>query len=238
MSTPVVPEFHPGTIIRRYKRFLADIELPDGSLVTAHCPNTGSMTGCWEPGRPVQLSYNDNPKRKLRWTLERVDMGGGWIGVNTGRVNSVIAGFIERGQIADLAGYSELKREPAFEAEGHPRSRFDLLLRGDGVADCYVEIKNTTLYREGHIQFPDAVTSRGLKHLRLLRVAAGRGHRAAILFAVNRPEGKRFSAAADIDPDYAAELALGRERGVEIIAFRIRHTASGFEPGGALPVAL
>ena len=159
-----LPELTAGKILSRYKRFLADVELSNGEIVTVHCPNTGSMEGCWKPGAAVELSASTNPKRKLNWTLERVDMGAGWIGVNTNRVNGIISHFIENEMIDKLSGYSELKREPSYLAPGFDRSRFDILLSKSDAKPCYVEIKNTTLYRHKQIQFPDARTVRGKKH--------------------------------------------------------------------------
>lgn len=232
------PPLTDGTIITRYKRFLADVELANGEVITAHCPNTGRMKGCWTPGAPVQLSAADNPKRKLRWTLERVDMGAGWVGVNTARVNHIIADFIAAGAIAPLRGYEHIDKEPRYHAPGFPKSRFDLLLGRDGRADCYVEIKNTTLLDGARIRFPDAVTERGRKHLNLLQHAAQQGHRAVLVFAVNRPEGKYFCAAADIDPAYDETLKRVRQNGVEIVVVRIRHTETGVEAGGEVALRL
>jgi len=166
-----LPPLTDGIILDRYKRFLADIELHDGRKVTAHCPNTGAMSTCWQPGAPVQLSYSDNPRRKLAWTLERVDMGRGWIGVNTARVNHMISAAITGGHILQLGGYDRIRAEPAFHVPGYPKSRFDILLSGDGRRDAYVEIKNTTLICGDVISFPDAVTERGRKHLELLAEA-------------------------------------------------------------------
>ena len=236
------PPLTDGRIIIRYKRFLADVELAGGEVVTAHCPNTGAMTNCWTPGAPVQLSAADNPKRKLRWTLERVDMGAGWVGVNTARVNHIIADFVAGGHIAALRGYEQIRKEPRYHAPGLPsewaNSRFDLLLQNTARADCYVEIKNTTLIDGAHICFPDAVTSRGRKHLELLEHAVSQGHRGVLVFAANRPEGVCFRAASDIDPAYAETLTRVRKNGVEIIVVRIRHTKTGVEAGCEVPVCL
>ncbi len=132
-----LPPLTNGRILSRYKRFLADVELGDGSQVTAHCPNTGRMTGCWAPGAPVQLSFSDNPKRKLAWTLERVDMGAGWVGVNTARTNSVVAEAITEGRVLALSGYQRLQREVRFDVPGHPASRLDLLLSEGGGLDAW-----------------------------------------------------------------------------------------------------
>ncbi len=132
-----LPPLTNGRILRRYKRFLADVELDDGTLVTAHCPNTGRMTGCWVAGAAVQLSFSNNPKRKLAWTLERVDMGMGWVGVNTARTNSVVAEAILAGRVPSLVGYRKLQREVRFSLPGHPASRLDLQLSEGERADAW-----------------------------------------------------------------------------------------------------
>ena len=196
------------------------------------------MTGCWKEGAPVQLSYSDNPKRKLRWTLERVDMGQGWVGVNTHRVNQVIKSFLIERKISQLSKYMEISSEPTYKAAGFPASRFDFLLTEKGLPDCYVEVKNTTLYRGADIQFPDAVTERGRKHLLLLEHAVNQGFRTIILFAVNRPEGRKFSVASDIDPGYQQTLKKVLKSGVEALALRLVHTQTGIEPGEILEVTV
>ncbi len=234
----ILPPLTPGRITRRYKRFLADVELADGSLVTAHCPNTGSMTGCWEPGAKVELSYSDNPRRKLNWTLERVDMGNGWIGVNTLRTNGVIAEALEAGSIPQLSGYRELRREVPFQGEDGTSARFDMLLREGVRPDAFVEVKNVTLLEDDRVRFPDAVTERGRKHLDLLLQAVNKGWRGVVLFAVNRPEGCCFSPAGAIDPGYADRLREVVARGVEVLAVRIEHTRNGLRAGSPVPVDL
>lgn len=230
-------EFGPltrGRIVARYKRFLADVDLADGRRVTAHCPNTGSMTSCWQPGAPVELSHSDNPCRKLAYTLERVDMGAGWVGVNTARVNGVVAEGVAAGAISALAGYRALKREPRFDSPHHPASRFDLLLTDGTGRDAYVEIKNTTLLAGDTVQFPDAVTERGRKHLELLAEAVARGFRGVIVFAVNRPEGRFFEPAYAIDPAWGACLERVIEAGVEVVLVRLVHTATGLVAGASV----
>lgn len=222
-----LPPLAKGVILRRYKRFLADVELDDGSLVTAHCPNTGRMTGCWEPGAPVELSYSDNPKRKLAWTLERVDMGQGWVGVNTARTNSIVAEAISEGRVPPLSGYKKLQREVKYDLPEHPPSRLDLMLSEGDRPDALVEVKNVTLLVGDSLQFPDAVSVRAKKHLDILMGAVERGLRGVILFALNRPEGDSFSPAADIDPDYAVRLKEVTEKGVEAYALRLNHEEKG-----------
>ncbi len=233
-----LPTLTNGKIISRYKRFLADVELSSGEVVTVHCPNTGAMTSCWEPGAAVQLSASTNPKRKLNWTLERVDMGQGWIGVNTNRVNKFVGDFIVNGEIEALSGYSGLKAEPVYLAEGFDKSRFDFLLTAKGRRDCYVEVKNATLLKDGIIQFPDAVTTRGSKHLSLLVHAVHQGHRSVMLFAVSRPEGGIFKVAKEIDPAYYQSLLDARDKGVEVMTVRVFHTKTGVEARESLLIDL
>ncbi len=232
-----LPPLVNGWILDRYKRFFADVELEDGRRVTAHVPNTGRMTGCWAPGAPVQLSHSDNPRRKLEWTLERVDMGGGWIGVNTHRVNAVVAEGIATGAVPALSGYASLRREVTPEALPGS-SRLDLML-DDGPAErAYVEVKNVTLLLGDALCFPDAVTVRGRKHLYELARLRALGFRAVILFALNRPEGSFFRAAEEVDPGYAGALREVAGEGVEVIALRLRHTPTAIEASGLVPVVL
>lgn len=233
----ILPPLTHGTLVKRYKRFLADVELPGRGVITAHCPNTGSMVSCWKPGAPALLSHSDNPKRKLPWTLECVDMGRGWVGVNTSRVNRAIRAAIEYGTI-DLGGaYTDIRSEPRGTFDGHPPSRFDLLLDSDTGPPCYVEVKNTTLLVGETVKFPDAVTERGRKHLELLALAVERGYRGVILFAVNRPEGRWFEPAADIDPQYTDTLTRVVGAGVEVIIVRLRHHGHTLEVTGSVHFA-
>lgn len=231
-----LPPLTDGIILKRYKRFFADVQLGDGRLVTAHCPNTGSMVSCWEPGAPVQLSHSDNPRRKLAWTLERVDMGAGWVGVNTHRVNPVIAEALEAGSAGCLRGYTELRREVTVEAA--ERSRLDFLLSGGERPDAYIEVKSVTLWQEGRLCFPDAVTSRGLKHLHALAERVAAGYRGVMIYALNRPEGDAFHVAEKIDPAYAAALREVVALGVEPIALRIGHGTDEMRVVGEVPVRL
>lgn len=232
-----LPPLTNGTLHSRYKRFLADITLEDGREIVAHCPNTGRMTSCWQPGAPVQVSHSDNPKRKLAWTLERVDMGGGWIGVHTGRVNQVIAEAIIDGAIPELAGYATLSREVTFNTAEH-RSRLDLKLTDGERADAWVEVKNATLLVGDTVQFPDAVTKRGLKHLNVLAEAVAQGNRGILVFAVNRPEGECLSVADEVDPSYGQRLRQVIKLGVEVVAPRLVHRPQAIIVSGALPVML
>ncbi len=222
-----LPQLVRGRILRRYKRFLADVELDDGRQITAHCPNTGSMKTCWEPGAPVEVSHSNDPKRKLAWTLERVDMGRGWIGVHIGRINGVVFEGDQRGRVPGLTGYGDLRREVTVNWTGLPRSRLDLQCLGGSRPDAYVEIKNVTLLEGDRLIFPDAVTTRGQRHLDVLAEACRRGFRGVILYALNRPEGRCFSPAAAIDPEYARKLQDVAAQGVEPLAVRIVHTGKG-----------
>lgn len=233
-----LPPLTNGTILCRYKRFLADVRLGDGTTVTAHCANTGAMTGCWEPGAPVQLSHSDNPRRKLKWTLERVDMGGGWIGVNTLRVNSFISSFVKLGAIPGYEDYAVSRTEPRYAGTDGQDGRFDLLLEASGRPACYVEVKNTTLLNGSRVCFPDARTVRGKKHLELLEDAVKRGYRALMLYAINRPEGESFQVARDVDPQYDTLLKRVTRSGVETAAIRIVHAGQCVRPGEMLPVRL
>jgi sugar fermentation stimulation protein A len=232
-----LPPLTDGHILRRYKRFLADVELLDGSQVTAHVANTGSMAGCWKPGAPVQLSLSANPGRKLPWTLERVDMGGGWIGVNTARPNAVLAEGIAAGRVPALDGYGQMRREVPFAAAGH-RGRLDIGLSSGAQRDALVEIKNVTLLEGDLVRFPDAVSARGRKHLDLLLAALEGGSRGVMIFAVNRAEGAVFAPAWEIDPAYGVRLREVAAAGVEILAVRIRHTDTGMAVGEGLAVDL
>lgn len=204
-----------GTLLKRYKRFLADVELDDGSVITVHCPNTGRMTTCAEPGWRVALSDSDNPKRKYRYTWELVHNGTCWICVNTGRANAVAAEALSANLIPELAGFDEVLREQTFGD-----SRLDLLLKTDA-ALCYVEVKSVTLLADDQCYtFPDAVSERGSKHLNTLMEAVHAGHRAAMLYVVLRSDGHGFRPAHEIDPAYAAAFSAAAESGVEIYVWQ------------------
>jgi sugar fermentation stimulation protein A len=233
-----LPPLFKGYIQKRYKRFLADVVLDDGRHITAHCPNTGSMQGCWQAGAPVQVSHSDNPKRKLAWTLERVDMGQGWIGIHTGRTNPVVEEAVNNGMINSLQGYQKIRREATYAPEGFERARFDLLLSQGERADAWVEVKNVTLWQEDALSFPDAVTERGRKHLLLLKQACREGYRGVMVYALNRPEGGCFRPADEIDPAYAETLRQVVNQGVELIAVRIEHTAESMRITREVPVHL
>lgn len=212
----------PGILIQRYKRFLADVTIAGGVTVTANCPNTGSMLGLTRPGSKVWLSESDSPTRKYRhsWEMIETDLGQGphLVGINTGRPNGLVAEAIESGAIAELSGYSMLRREVKYGLN----SRIDMLLSGgsDG-RDCYVEVKNVHLMRAiGLAEFPDSKTERGAKHLRELALMVDQGHRAVMVFLVQRSDAQVFKLAADIDPDYAAAFQTAAASGVEMICYR------------------
>ncbi len=206
-----------GTLVRRYKRFLADVVLDGGEAVTAHCPNTGTMASCCESGRTVYLSRADNPRRKLGYTWEMIEMPGSLVGVNTALPNRLVAHALGWGRIPELAGYRDTRREVPYGGG----SRIDLLLTGDGRPPCYVEVKNCTLVRRGLALFPDAVTARGAKHLReLARVVAG-GDRGVMFYFVQRMDADRFGPADGIDPGYGAALREAAAVGVEVLAYDV-----------------
>ena len=224
-----------GTLLKRYKRFLADVELDDGSVVTAHCPNTGSLLGCKEPGSRVVLRDSQDPKRKLRYTFQSIRVGRGLVNVDTGLPNAVVAEAVERGQVPELAGYDTLRREVKY-GRG---SRIDLLLENAGGGPrCYVEVKSTTLLRGRVALFPDAVTERGRKHLgELIDVVRG-GERAVQFFFVSRSDAVRFAPADDIDPAYGAALREAAAAGVELLAYAARVRPDRLELAKPLPIEL
>jgi sugar fermentation stimulation protein A len=211
------PELIPGTLVRRYKRFLADVRLENGKSVTAHCPNSGSMTACCEPGRPVFISYHDNPRRKLAYTWELIQMPTSLVGVNTQVPNRLTAVAIEAGKVAALAGYTTVKRE----VKVGQRSRIDILLESQGRRPCYVEVKNCTLVTDGVARFPDAVTNRGQKHLDELQDLVAAGFRCAMFFLIQRMDAAVFMPADSIDPEYGRKLRKSSQNGVEIFAYDV-----------------
>ncbi len=209
-----------GTLIKRYKRFLTDVTLDTGEFVTATCPNTGSMMGLLEPDNPVWLSVSDKPTRKYKHTWEMVEVinAGGEqarVGLNTGLPNKLVEEAIVAGRIPQLAGYDSLKREQKYGKN----SRIDILLSDPSKPVCYVEIKNVTLSRSaGLAEFPDAVTSRGAKHLVELAEMVRNGHRAVMVYLIQRSDAEKFSLAYDIDPTYVETWTKATEAGVESIA--------------------
>ena len=223
-----------ATLVKRYKRFLADCTLENGETVTAHCPNTGSMKTCGSPGDTVYLQYTDNPKRKLNYTWELTETKGGFIGVNTVRPNAVVERAIAEGKVVELAGYDHVRREVKYGTN----SRIDLYLtKRNDLQACYVEVKNTTLLDADRIIFPDAVSARGLKHLHELSLIKKQGQRAVMFYLINRPEGEMFAPASVIDPAYSAGLKEAIANGVEILAYRAVHSLNEIVLGDPVKIA-
>lgn len=231
-------ELQEGRLIKRYKRFLADVELPDGSVVVAHCANSGSMLGCKEPGSRVLLSPNTNPKAKLDWRWEMVEVDGALVGINTSHPNRLAEEAILKGTIPELAGYETLRREVKYGKN----SRIDILLEGAGETTgsdtCFVEVKNVTLKVGEEAQFPDSVTVRGTKHLVELIDMVADGHRAVMLYLVQRGDCVSFRPAAHIDSIYAQTLARAVQAGVETLCYVCDLTMSGIEVTKPLPIRI
>jgi len=227
-----------GTLIKRYKRFLADVELDGGGRVTAHCANPGSMLSVKEPGSEVWLSPARNPDRKLRYTWELIGVGSSLVGINTALPNRLVEEALGEGTIGELAGYESLRREVKYGRN----SRIDLLLEGAGRPKCYVEVKNVTLKRdsapEGTVEFPDAVTTRGSKHLAELSETVAKGCRAVMMYLVQREDAVRFSIAADLDPDYAVNLKAAMAAGVEVLCYGCRLSVTEIRVAEPVTLAL
>ncbi|MEW6114195.1 MAG: DNA/RNA nuclease SfsA [Thermodesulfobacteriota bacterium] len=211
------PQLIAGTLVQRYKRFLADVKLRNGHLVTAHCPNSGSMKTCSEPGRTVYLSRSDNPLRRLRYTWEMIAMPGSLVGTNTNVPNRLVREAIVQQAIPALAGYESVRAEVPYGLN----SRIDLLLTAKTGDRCYVEVKNCTLVQDRVAYFPDAVTARGLKHLVELQDMVRQGHRAAIFFLIQRMDADTFRPADHVDPAYGRELRRAVRNGVTVFAYDV-----------------
>lgn len=236
MSTPVGASLR-GRFVRRYKRFFADVETADGTL-TVHCPNPGSMQGFHRPGAAVRCSMSDNPKRKLRHTLEMMRVGRTWVGLHTGRANAVAARALAAGVPRGLAGYAEATREVTVRlGELHARLDFRLSGHADDRRDAYVEVKSVTLAEDRLALFPDSVTERGRRHLAVLEALHARGERAVLLFLVQRADCDRVAPAHEIDPAYAAALRRAATAGVEVYALGARVTARSIAVERELPVS-
>ncbi|WP_166417935.1 DNA/RNA nuclease SfsA [Cochlodiniinecator piscidefendens] len=229
--TPLIP----ARLIRRYKRFLADCWLEDGSEVTAHCANPGSMMGLREEGIKIWLEPNDDPKKKLKYGWRLVDHENGhFTGVDTSVPNKALKAALLAREIPEFSTYTTVRPEMKYGEN----SRIDFFLSGDGLPDCYVEVKSVTLSRNsGLAEFPDSVTARGAKHLKELATMAGQGHRAVMFYLIQRTDCTRMDLAADIDPTYAAGFAEARAAGVEVCCYDTQITPEGVWLGQKIPMA-
>lgn len=228
-NTPLIP----ARLIRRYKRFLADCQLEDGREITAHCANPGSMMGLAEPGMKVWLEPNDDPKKKLKFGWRLVDHENGHCtGVDTSVPNRALRAALFAREIPELAAYETIRPEVKYGE----KSRIDFLLQQEGLPDCYVEVKSVTLSRQdGLAEFPDSVTARGTKHLGELVKMVEAGHRAVMLYLVQRSDCSRFTLAADIDPAYAAAFATAQAAGVERLIYTTEISPREITIGAPIP---
>lgn len=221
-----------GTLIKRYKRFLADVRLDDGTVVIAHCTNSGSMKSCLEDDAEVYLTPVNDPKRKTKFTWEMIKINGDWVGINTGNPNKLAFEAISEGSIAELQGYTTVKREVTFGD-----SRFDVYAENDQ-EKCFVEVKNVSMKEGSYALFPDAVTTRGQKHLKTLMEVKAQGIRAVMLYVIQRSDVDIFAPAKQIDPDYTNALKLAHENGVEIIPMQAKVEPTGIRFVRKLPFEL
>lgn len=221
-----------GTLIKRYKRFLADIKLDNGTVVVAHCTNSGSMKSCLENGAEVYLTPENDPKRRTKFTWEMIKINGDWIGINTGNPNKLAFEAISAGKISELAGYSTVKREVQFGD-----SRFDIYAENDS-EKCFVEVKNVTLKEGKYALFPDSVTTRGRKHLKTLMDVKAAGMRAIMLYIIQRSDVAVFAPAIEIDPDYANAFEFAVNVGVEVLAMEAKVTPEKIELVKRIPFEL
>ncbi|MBU1193489.1 MAG: DNA/RNA nuclease SfsA [Proteobacteria bacterium] len=229
-----LPELTRAILIKRYKRFLADVKLETGRIITVHCPNSGSMKGCAVPGSLVWISKSLNAKRKYAYTWELIQLPHTLVGINTLLPNRLVKTAIENHQIKALSGYDMIRSEVKTSAH----TRLDLVLEKKSGAACYVEIKNCTLVEDGTAMFPDAVTTRGQKHLDELEFLVSQGHRGVLFFLVQRMDAKVFRPAAMIDEVYARKLKNVSEKGVEIMVFDTRIDTRSIQLAHAVPVDL
>lgn len=226
-------ELQPGTLVRRYKRFLADVRLENDEVITVHCPNSGAMLGCSDPGSPVMLSRADNPKRKYPQTLEMVRSSTVWVGVNTALTNRLVREALENGGINEFGPLDAISQEIKTSAN----TRLDFLLEQGG-KKIFLEVKNCSLAEDRVAMFPDAVTVRGTKHLRELAVLREQGHTAAVLFCVQRSDADCFIPAAHIDPLYAETLAKVAATGVMVLAYQADVSPGEIRVARGLPVKI
>lgn len=227
------PDFLQGTLIKRYQRFKADVRLRNGHVVTAHCPNTGSMLSCSEPGRTVYLSRHNSPTRKLKYTWEIIEMPTSLVGINTLVPNRLVKAAIMADRIPELSGFDSIRAEVPYGKN----SRIDLLLER-GKEKCFVEIKNCTLLEDSVAYFPDAVTSRGLKHIVGLMGEMRSGHRAVMFYLIQRTDANRFKPANHIDPDYGKALRKAHNKGLEILAYDVQIDMKGIRLNRRLPIGV
>ncbi|QLK88507.1 DNA/RNA nuclease SfsA [Arsenophonus endosymbiont of Aphis craccivora] len=227
------PPLESAQLVKRYKRFLADVITPAGKLLTIHCANTGAMTGCATPGDTIWYSTSNNIKRKYphSWELKQTQTGD-WICVNTHRANDLISQFITENKIPELSDYDNISREVKYGGEN---SRIDLLLKKKQQVNCYIEVKSVTLLENNIGYFPDAVTIRGQKHLRELSLIAERGERAVLFFAVLHTGIKKMSVASHIDCQYAALLQQATNVGIEILCYQIKISEKGLAMDKKIP---
>jgi sugar fermentation stimulation protein A len=223
-----------GVLVQRYKRFLADVVLEDGTALTAHCPNPGAMLGLNMPGLPVWLSKSPDPKRKLSHTLELVHVDGGLVGINTMHPNRLVAEALTADAIPELSGYATHRREVKYGTN----SRVDFLLEHPDRPPCWLEIKNCHLRRTGTLaEFPDCVAARSAKHLRELEAMVAVGDRAVVLFVVQRTDCDAFSACAELDPAFAKALDHAADAGVEVLIYQCDMAVTGVQVAGRIPWA-
>jgi sugar fermentation stimulation protein A len=226
------PALQQGVLVRRYQRFFAEVALATGERITAHCPNTGSMTGICTPGSSVWVSFHDDPKRKLSWTWEMIQVHDTWVGVNTGLPNRVIGAMLAAGQIPELGPVAQVAREVPYGAE---RSRIDFVVYNPEGLPTYVEVKNTTWSLGDRALFPDTVTTRGQKHIRELMLLREQGIATALIFFINRADCTTFAAGATADPEYGRLLVEAFARGVMVLPCRFAVSPTEISYLGVVP---
>lgn len=231
-NNEMIAPFQQVTFLKRYKRFLADVEV-EGKMMTVHCPNSGSMKGLIDPGNPSWISLSPNLNRKLRHTLEIIETKETLVGINTHRTNQIVEEALKEGKITELTSYSKIKREVPYGS-----SRIDFLLTASELPSAYIEVKNVTLKEDDYALFPDAPTLRGTKHLTELIKVKSEGHRAIMLYVVQRNDCEKFSIAKDIDPLYCKTLQKALAEGVEILAYQCTVTPSHIWLDKPLPIDL